>query len=460
MKIILAPFGSSGDVNPFVGVGVRLRERGHRVTVIANEHFAGLIEAEGLDFVASGTEQEYRELIDHPDIWHPHKSVGVLYAGILRAAPQIYERIADHYEPGSTVLAAPSFNIGARVAHDGLGIPLASLIPNPLLMRSIHSPARSPLLHVPGWTGSWGVQLAYKMMDRKYDRMLGEPLNELRRSLDLPPVHGIASWMRSPQQIICLWPDWLYERQPDWPEHAETTSFVHYDGVSTVAGDGDGSRGDPDRGEADRGDPDRGAPDQETPDRGSVDQGAADRNAADRDAPVVFTAGTAMSQGQELFAAAAEACAILKRRGLLLTQRPEQLPASLPQGVEHLSYAPFGELLPTAAAIVHHGGIGTAARAIEAGIPQLMIPHAYDQFDNSRRFGVLGLSSELPREELSAEKLAAALDRLLGSSIIADRCKRHADMVRSAEGLERTCDLIEALEAEDLPGRESASSSA
>ena len=49
MKIILAPFGSSGDVNPFVGIGVRMRERGHRVTVIASEHFAGLIEAEGLD---------------------------------------------------------------------------------------------------------------------------------------------------------------------------------------------------------------------------------------------------------------------------------------------------------------------------------------------------------------------------------------------------------------------------
>ena len=435
MKIVLTPFGSSGDVNPFVGIGVRLRERGHHVTVLANEHFCDLIESEGLEFDASSTEEEYRQLIDHPDMWDSQKSLAVLYGAILEKTLRLCELIADHYEPGSTVLAAPSLNIGARVAHDKLSIPLASVILNPILLRSMYSPGRSPLLQVPSWTGRWGIKLAYRMIDRKYDQMIGEPLNQIRRSMELPPVRSIAAWMRSPQRIICLWPEWLYERQPDWPAQAETTSFVHYDGVPTVSGDEDRVS--------------------ETP-----GQEALDRDTAGRDTPVVFTAGTAMSQGKEFFAAAAEACAISGRPGLLLTQRPEQLPETLPEGVEHVAYAPFGELLPKAAAIVHHGGIGTSARAVEAGIPQLMVPHAYDQFDNSSRFALRGVSAELPREELSAETLAAALDRLLGSSIIAERCKQHAGMVRSAEGLDRTCDLIEGLEAADLSDRERAVSSA
>ena len=70
------------------------------------------------------------------------------------------------------------------------------------------------------------------------------------------------------------------------------------------------------------------------------------------------------------------------------------------------------------------------------------------------------MSAEVPREELSAETLATALDRLLGSSIIAQRCRQFAGMVRSAEGLNRTCELIEGIASADLPEREGSASTA
>jgi UDP:flavonoid glycosyltransferase YjiC (YdhE family) len=55
------------------------------------------------------------------------------------------------------------------------------------------------------------------------------------------------------------------------------------------------------------------------------------------------------------------------QRGILLTQFPEQLPATLPNGVRHFNYVPFSRVLPCAAAFVHHGGIGTTAQALAAG---------------------------------------------------------------------------------------------
>ena len=58
------------------------------------------------------------------------------------------------------------------------------------------------------------------------------------------------------------------------------------------------------------------------------------------------------------------------RCGLPVTRYPEQLPASLPEGVRHCAYMPFSPLLPRSAALVHHGGIGTKAQALAAGIPQ------------------------------------------------------------------------------------------
>ena len=76
---------------------------------------------------------------------------------------------------------------------------------------------------------------------------------------------------------------------------------------------------------------------------------------------------------------------------MFLTQYPEQLPARLPNGVRHFNYIPFSTVLPRAAAFVHHGGIGTTAQALAAGVPQLVVPLAHDQPDNAVRIRHLGV---------------------------------------------------------------------
>ena len=85
------------------------------------------------------------------------------------------------------------------------------------------------------------------------------------------------------------------------------------------------------------------------------------------------------------FRGRAAACERLGRRGLLLTKFANQVPTPLPAGVIHVAYAPFSELLPQCAALVHHGGIGTTAQALAAGVPQLIVPFAHDQHDNAAR---------------------------------------------------------------------------
>ncbi len=99
--------------------------------------------------------------------------------------------------------------------------------------------------------------------------------------------------------------------------------------------------------------------------------------------PVVFTPGSAMKQGQGFFAAAVDACSKSGRRGMLLTRFPEQVPPPLPDGIRHFKYVPFSQVFPRAAAVVHHGGIGTTAKALAAGAPQLIMHMAHDQPDNA-----------------------------------------------------------------------------
>ena len=80
------------------------------------------------------------------------------------------------------------------------------------------------------------------------------------------------------------------------------------------------------------------------------------------------------------------AAQLLGRRAILLTGSGRQnCPSPLPPGVAAFEYAPFSELFPRAAAIVHHGGIGTTTQALRAGRPMLVMPYAYDQPDNAER---------------------------------------------------------------------------
>jgi UDP:flavonoid glycosyltransferase YjiC (YdhE family) len=162
------------------------------------------------------------------------------------------------------------------------------------------------------------------------------------------------------------------------------------------------------------------------------------------DPPVVFTAGSAMMHAHDFFRISADVCRVMGRRGLLLTQFPEQLPAPLPDGVRHFDYVPFSAVLPRAAAFVHHGGIGTTAQALAAGVPQLVMPLAHDQPDNAARVRGLGVGDFLRPSAYKTPAVVERLNRLLTPQV-KENCRRRARDVAAHKPLETTCRLIEEL---------------
>jgi UDP:flavonoid glycosyltransferase YjiC (YdhE family) len=88
-------------------------------------------------------------------------------------------------------------------------------------------------------------------------------------------------------------------------------------------------------------------------------------------------------------------------------------------------YVPYSALLPHAAAVIHHGGIGTCAQALQAGIPQLVVPHFGDQPDNAHRLMQLGVAEVLERRRFTAARATPYLATLLGSS----EHQRHAQVI-------------------------------
>jgi UDP:flavonoid glycosyltransferase YjiC (YdhE family) len=113
--------------------------------------------------------------------------------------------------------------------------------------------------------------------------------------------------------------------------------------------------------------------------------------------------------------------------------------------VKTFGYLPFSGLLPHAAMLVYHGGIGTLAQTVKAGIPHLVVPNGHDQFDNAFRIEQLGLGRGLPQTRYRADRVTVAIRTILGSAEVRARCREYASRVDGEAAVTRACELIEGL---------------
>ena len=107
-----------------------------------------------------------------------------------------------------------------------------------------------------------------------------------------------------------------------------------------------------------------------------------------------------------------------------------------------VTWASYASLFPRAAAVVHHGGVGTTAQALRAGVPQLVMPFAHDQFDNAARVRRLGCGQILPRARLAEGSLARELNALLSNDAIATSARRESRLVSAERGATRAVEAL------------------
>jgi rhamnosyltransferase subunit B len=404
--ILLCTIGSAGDVNPFIGIGQNLIKRGFRVMLITSQYFESQACSAGLEFFGLGSVEDYQSIIQDPDLWSPDKGFKVFADRVVFPIMEPAYKIIAGFDPSETLLVAQGQFFAAHIAHEKLGFPFITIHLQPAAFRSVHE---FPLL--PTSLPPFVIRGLFSLIDALVlDKLFAPNINRFRQSLGLPPINKIfGGWMHSPQKNLGLFPDWFASPQPDWPPQTQLTSFVYYDKQNG---------------------------NEELPD------GLEKFLSAGRP-PIIFTAGTAMKHADKFFRDCIEACQLLGQRGILLTQHPEQLPAELPQDIQHLAYLPFSKVLPRALALVHHGGIGTTAQAIAAGIPQVIRPMAHDQPDTAARVEKLGIGASLSPKKFNATALAEKLRILITSQAVLDRCKIYAERIHPAQSLNETGMIIE-----------------
>jgi len=411
--VVLATIGSLGDLHPMIALGLELERRGHRASIATTEAYRQKIVATGLAFhplrpdLAPDDPELARQVMDLKkgpefiirELFMPH--LAEMYADLESIAVN-----ADYLVAGELVFPAPLLAEKYRRRW-------ASVILSPLSFFSICDPSViAPLpfarqvQRAPGW-----VQRLILALGKRMGKSWCKPVKDLRGELGLSAGGDpLFEDKFSPSLNLALFSPLLAVPQPDWPPNTLQTGFVFYDKQEHEASELDAVRAFMAAGKA----------------------------------PVVFTLGSAAVLDAGLFyEQSAEAAEKLNRRALLLVGK--NLPRrALPPQIAAFGYAPFSEILPQAACVVHQGGVGTTAQVLRAGVPQLVMPYGFDQPDNAARMERAGVALTIARRDYTAERACALLTQLLADPGYARRAAELAQRLRAEDGLTRACDAIEA----------------
>lgn len=413
-RIVIATFGSYGDVFPYLGLALALRARGHRPVLAMPEYYRADVEGEGLEFhaVRPDVDPADREMVRR--VLDPTRGTEFIVRKlILPSLRDSYDDLLTAVRGADLFITHP-VTFAAPLVAQKLGLPWISTVLAPISFFSAHdlpvfpqSPWNKHLERIPG------AAALMARTARAVIRPWGAPVHALRRELGLPPGGDpVFEGQHSPHLVLALFSRLLAEPQPDWPANVRITGPIPYNGQA-----------------AERPLP----PELET----FLDDGPS---------PIVFTLGSsAVGAPGGFYRESIEAVRRLGARAVLLVgPYPENRPAGpLPDEVILVPFAPHAALFPRAAAIVHQGGAGTLQQALRAGRPTLVVPYANDQPDNAFRVARLGVSRTLPPRRYTARRVEVELRQILNDGTYRARAEAVAAELRAKAGAEAACEAIE-----------------
>lgn len=420
-KIILTTIGSLGDLHPFIALALALKGRGFRPVLAVPEDHLVKARAAGLEAVAvlPGFRDVCARLqLNEHDAakWimsnQRHMLEQVVLPELSSCAARLDEAAAD-----AEAIVSSVFVLAAPIVAEKRNLPLIAVILQPMAMLSAYDPPHTPdfrmTRHSPvGPAGARWNRLVYATLRQILHMLYRRRIDAVRVEHGLPPSGAkfmLEAGRDAPLTLCCYSPS-FGPLAPDASKNALVVGFPMFD-----------SQG--------------GAAEMLSPDlQAFLDGGPA---------PLVFTLGSfAVHAAGNFYTEAATTARRLGKRAILLTGASDNMPSD--SSVFACAYAPHSLLFPRAAAIIHHGGVGTTGQALRAGLPQLVVPYMGDQFDNAHRIGRMGVGRVLRASRFTARRATAMLTTLLRDETMAREAADVARQMAHADPAEAAAAAIEA----------------
>lgn len=417
--VVLTCWGSHGDIDPFLGLGLDLRRRGHRVTLATLAYYQPLVESLGLGFRAIRPAADPSDTALIERIMHPARGSEFLLRQVLCPAIEAMYEDIDAAAADADLLVSHPVTFATPIVAAKRGLPWTSVVLAPTSMFSVHDyPAVPPAPWVKELQrfGTWPGRLIIGLV-RRATAKWAAPVFRFREQLGLERgANPIFDGQHAPRLVLALYSRVLGDPQPDWPANVVVTGHVFHD-----------------------------AP------HGTALSPALEQFLTDGPAPVVFTLGSSVVMiSKQFWRESLDAARRLGVRAVLLAgPRAAELQAGLAAEaaaggpVFVADRVPHSLLFPRAAAVVQQCGIGTLAQSLKSGRPMLAVPYSHDQPDNAWRATHLGMARTVTAWRYTGARAARALRALIDEPVYTDAAARVAAVVRTEGGVHTACDAIE-----------------
>jgi rhamnosyltransferase subunit B len=422
-KVVLATLGSLGDLHPFIAIAQALKQHGFDPTIATTPDFRADVLGEGIDFHPVGPDRA-RLLHDlRVDLRELGRRVTadmmfVLEGGVYPYLGRMYDDLSPVIADAALLLSS-SLMFAARFAAEKQGVPHLTVALQPMVFLSDYDP---PAIGTAPWVAPLAAKLGPLATRAVYGTAKAlatrraRPLYEFRAALGLPRPKGhlLFEGQFSRQGTLAAYSKVLGSIQPDYPPRTTLTGFPFYDRASEDGPD-------------------------VTPQLQSF--------LASGPPPLVFTLGTfAVGFPGEFYRVSRDVARQLGRRAVLLVgpRESDRVAALEEPDIFVADYVPHSRLFPLAAAVIHHGGIGTTGQALRSGRPQLVVPILSDQFDNAYRIARIGVGRSLRFSRYALPKVGSELSTLLAEPAYAKLAAAVGEQVRSEDGAEAAARVVEA----------------
>jgi sterol 3beta-glucosyltransferase len=416
MKIAILAVGSQGDVRPYSALGAGLAQAGHAVRFATHEAFRGHIQSLGLEFapiklnpmeiVQGETGQAWLASMDKPIRFM--RSISALAREVLDS---VNDDAWAACQGCDAVIFSLPLSISGLTMAEVLGIPGIPGALYPLHATWVFPSIMTPQLPLQGRAMN---RLSALIVQQVFWHVFRSHQNRWRKSrLHLPPLPfrlPLAGMRRQGVPVLYGYSPTVIPVPEDW--HSSYTVCGYWF---------------------------------PPPQAGWTPPAALTDFLGSGPAPLYIGFGSmASADPQRMTEIVLEALRITGHRAILASGWGGLSAGSLSENVLRVESVPHEWLFPRVAAAVHHGGAGTTAAALRAGVPSVVVSFFADQFFWGNRLYELGAGSRpLSQKNLTAAGLAEAILSVTGSSAVQARCRDLARSISLEKGVATAVAAVE-----------------